>query len=191
MNQFITTDQSIAIDMGDKVPTAACSSKLLPKEKKERSSFCTKAINSSLVIFVLGVLVGFSCGVCITYFYIPCSLTKETSDGDLTATLNVTRFQSQTPAQSFDVCGMYNITFIDDGSHLQYTILQGIFNFLQTTEVINKSLPPFSEGGVRMLRKELLQVNQQLESDVQKAIKQLKKLQESLKPKPRRRHFKT
>ena len=190
MNQFIIAGQSIVIEMGDKVPTV-CSSKHLKKEKNEQSRFSRilkKILNSFLFIFIVGVLVGSSCGVCVVYFYVPCSEIKVASDGDLIITSNITCLQSQTPAQGLDIFGMHNITFIDESSHLQKTILvQELLSFLQITELINKSLPPFSEGGVSMLRKELLQVIQQLKNDIQKASNKLKKLQESLKPKSRRR----
>lgn len=166
--------------MGDKVPTV-CST------KKERSSICmkwTKSFNTSLVIFLIVVLGGFSC---VIYFCVPCAVTKQASGGDLTATLSVTYFQSQIPAQTLNVLSMCNVTFIGDSSNLQHPILQGIFDFLLAIEEINKSLPQFLDGGVIMLCDNLLQVIQQLEYDVQKAIKHVKNLQESLKPKYRRR----
>ena len=157
------------IEMDDKVPTV-CSTKIL------------------LVISIIVVLGGFSCGGCVVYYCLPCAVTKQVSDGDLTSTSNVTCFQSQIPSQTLSMC---NVTF---SSNVQHTILQEVFDFLWTIEDINKSLPPFSESGIIMLRKDLLQVIQQLEYDVQSAVKHVKKLQESLKPKYRRRpppHFKT
>ena len=178
--------------MGDNVPPV-CSIKVL---KKEGSSSCIKwikSLNTSLMISILLVLVGFSYGVFIVYYCVPCAITKQASHGDLVSSSNVTCFQSQIPAQALDVFSTCNITFIGDSSHLQYTILQGIFDFSWTTEEINKSLPPFSEGGVIMFCKDLLLIIQQLEHDVQKAVKHVKELQESLKPKLRRRpppHFK-
>ena len=141
-----------------------------------------------MVIFIIVVLSGFSCGVCVVYYCLPCAVTKQVLGGYLTSTSNVTCFQSLIPSQTWSMC---NVTF---SSHLQHTILQGVFDFLWTIEEINKSLPPFSEGGVIMLRKDLLQVIQQLEYDIQNAVKHIKKLQESLKPKHRRRpppHSKT
>lgn len=171
------------IEMGDNVPTV-CST-------KERASVCfkwTKSFNTSLVTSIMVVLGVFICGVCVVHYCIPCAVTKQASSGDLTATpSNVICFQSQIPVQAY-VLSMCNITFIpDDGGHLQHTIQQGIFDFLLAMEEINKSLPPFSEGGVIMLCKDLVQIIQQLENDIQNAVKHVKKLQESLKPKQRRR----
>jgi hypothetical protein len=175
------------IEMGDKVPPV-CSTKEL---KRKGSSSCikwTRSLNTSLVmISILLVLVCFSLGIFIIYYCSPCDSTKQASSGDLTSTSNITCFQSQTPAQAVNIFNMCNITFVGNNSHLQHTILQGIFDFLWTIEEINKSLPPSSEGGVIMFCKDLLTVVQQLQYDVQKAVKYVKKLQESLKPKHRRR----
>lgn len=178
--------------MGDNVPPV-CSTKVLKKEGSSSWIKWTKNLNASLVISIFLVLVCFICGIFV-YYCVPCVITKQASYGDLVSTSNVTCFQSQIPAVALGVFNMCNITFIDNSSHIQHTILQGIFDFLWTIEEINRSLPPFSEGGVIMFCKDLLPAIQQLEHDVQEAVKHVKILQESLKPKHRRRpppHFKT
>lgn len=169
--------------MGDKVPIVCFT-------KKESSSTCmkwTKSLNNSLMISLMVVLGGFSCGICVIYFCVPCAVTKPASCGDLTTSSNVTHFQSQIPAQTLNVLSMCNVSFIGDSSNLQHPILQGVFDFLLAIEDIDKSLPQILEGGVIMLCDDLLQVIQQLEYNVQKAVKHVKNLQESLEPKHRRR----
>ena len=136
-----------------------------------------------MAVFVVGVLFGLSCGVYVTYYCcgIGCDLHKQTCDQDDS---NLTRYQRQTPAQGVGGFGMKNF---DNSSRLEHSILPQIFDFLQAVEEIKESLPPFSEGGVIMLRKELLLIIHKLEYDVEEAIKQVKAFQESLKPKSRRR----
>ena len=176
--------------MGDIVPPLY-STKILKKEASSRCIKWTKILNTSLVF---SMVVCFICGFFIVYYCVPCASTKQVSHGDLVSSSNVTCFQPQIPAVALDVFSICNISFLDDGSHIQHIILQRIFDFSWTIEDINKSLPPFSEGGVIMFCNKLLLIIQQLEHDVQKAVKHVKELQESLKPKHRRRpplYFKT
>ena len=159
--------------------------------KQERSGTCTKwtksYLNPSLVVFTMVVLGGLSCGVC-AYYCMPCAVIKQASGGDLITASNATSLQSPIPVPAPNIFNMCNITFsVRDSSHFQCTILEGVLDFLWTIEEINKSLPPFSEGGVIMLCNNLQSIIQQLEEDVQEAVKRVKKLQESLEPKQRRR----
>ena len=187
---MINSDHNVVIEMGDEGPTL-CSDGSSPKEKKKRSGSYmkrTKILNSFLGLFVIGVIIiSFSCGICLAY-NMQCEVEKQTHDADLTGASNLSSFQRQILTQKFDILGMYNVTFTNDNSHLKLdTFLEGVFDILQIIEGIDKSLPPYSEGGIVMLHSELQDVIYQLEHDIQEAIKYIKKLQQSLKTKPRRR----
>ena len=188
MIQYTNSEQRVIVEMDDKVPTL-CDDSSTPKEMKKKSGFCiewTKIFNSPLGMLIIGLLLGFGCGIFVVC-NMRCEVEKHT---DLTITSNLTNcLQLQTPSQRFDKMGMHNVTTVsDESSHLNLdAVLQGIFNLLQVIEGIDKSIPPYPEGGVTMLRKELQDVIYQLEYDVKKASEHIRELQESLKSKPRRR----
>ena len=162
-----------------------CTDNSLPSKDEMKISTCCTGICtlwSSKALFVVGVLILIS-GICFMYNYkMQCKSVQQTH------VYNASILPSSEPLKRthrLDVlarCSWCNITYFKDALN------QGLSDLLQIASQVEKSLstyPYYNE--VKMLHQELMLILHNHENTIQTHIEDLRKLQESLIPKQRKR----